>query len=160
MPTPTMDTISDKLALVDINGQRKSSYTLYLASIGADHSLNSSRVKEWLESPEAYFFHFHFESVVKKADYDLKSRLDGQHMRKMTLDVPVDIEDAIWKEKEIVDDDNFRRLVKRGDPLQFLLNAWITREFCRYRQLFLCWLTLGHANLATASELERQSRDK
>ncbi|KAG6863596.1 hypothetical protein C0991_004762, partial [Blastosporella zonata] len=99
-------------------GQRKSSYTLYLASIGADHSLNSSRVKEWLESPEAELFHIYFKYAVKKADSDLKSfqKLLSTEQMRQVFDVPVDIEDAIWKGKVIVDDDNFRRLLKRGDP--------------------------------------------
>ncbi|KAG6838457.1 hypothetical protein C0991_011537, partial [Blastosporella zonata] len=100
------------------------------------------RVKEWLESRAAWGFCGHFEDAVENAEDDLRSfqrRLSTKQMRQDVFDVPVDIEDAIWKEKVVVDDDNFRRLVKRGDPLQFLLNAWIT---------------------PAASELERKLRSK
>ncbi|KAG6863374.1 hypothetical protein C0991_006365, partial [Blastosporella zonata] len=86
-------------------------------------------LKEWLESRAAWGFCGHFEDAVENAEDDLRSfqrRLSTKQMRQDVFDVPVDIEDAIWKEKVVVDDDNFRRLVKRGDPLQFLLNAWIT----------------------------------
>ncbi|KAG6838122.1 hypothetical protein C0991_001708, partial [Blastosporella zonata] len=69
--------------------------------------------------------------------YDLKSILCNEHTRKTALRVPVDIEDAIWKGREVVDDDKFGRLVQRGDRVQFLLNAWIT---------------------PAASEVERQER--
>ncbi|KAG6839356.1 hypothetical protein C0991_003372, partial [Blastosporella zonata] len=120
-----MDTISDKLALVDIND--------------LPYDPRTARVKEWLESHAAWGFCGHFKDALDDPDYDLKSILCNEHTRKTALRVPVDIEDAIWKGKVVVDDDKFGRLVKRGDPLQFLLNAWIT---------------------PAASEVERQERSK
>ncbi|KAG6839703.1 hypothetical protein C0991_012440 [Blastosporella zonata] len=69
-----MDTLSDsKLALVDINAP--------------PYDNRTARVKEWLESPAARHFHLHFNAAVNDANYDLKSRLDSQHMRKMALNV-------------------------------------------------------------------------
>ncbi|KAG6863532.1 hypothetical protein C0991_005247 [Blastosporella zonata] len=110
-----MDTISDKLALVNIND--------------LPYDPRTARVKEWLESRAAWGFCGHFEDAVENAEDDLRSfqrRLSTKQMRQDVFDVPVDIEDAIWKGREVVDDDKFGRLVQRGDPVQFLLNAWIT----------------------------------